>query len=115
VDGQTRTFVPYVGVEIQLLSSAALKEQTRELIACYNMPPDERTRAEELLDACTFDYEVVVGRDGIADILGLVIYTDAEHGRLFRDWADPEVCSCVMSALATVCPDLGSDRVVVLE
>lgn len=115
VDGQTRTFVPYVGVEIPLLSSAALKEQTRDLIASYNMPPDERARAEKLLDACTFDYEVAVGRDGIADVLGLVIYTDADHGRVLTDWSDPEVCSCVMSALATVCPELGSDRVVILD
>ena len=115
VDGPGRTLVLCGGVELPLPSPARLKERTRELIADYTMPPDERARAEELLDALTFDYEVVAGRDGIEDVLGLVIYTDAEHGKFLNEWADPGVCSCVMSALGLVRPDLGSDRVVIVD
>lgn len=47
-------------------------------------------------------------------LLGVVIHTDPAHARLLADHANP-VVQAFYGALGTVCPDLGTDRVVAHE
>ncbi|MDB5311324.1 MAG: hypothetical protein JWO38_5526 [Gemmataceae bacterium] len=110
-DGRTWAFA-FFGAEIPLPAPAELK---RRAIAAVN----ERTeaaceRVAELLGACSFDYKAVPGKDAIEWLVGLVIHTGADHARWLADPADRTVHG-FYAALQSACPDLGSDRVVVVE
>jgi hypothetical protein len=98
-DGKKWAFVGY-GVEIDLPSPANLKRRAIE--EAYGEHAAMREQVVELLEACTFDYEVVQGKDAITWLLGPVIYTDAEHARQLEDIGD-SVVHCFYGSLALVC------------
>lgn len=111
-DGRTWTLVDWYGVDFPLLSPVELKQQALEE-AGYEREP-VRSAAIDLLEACSFEYEVVAGKDAISWLLGVVIHTDPEHARRLADHSDPAV-HAVYGILLNVCPDFGADRVVAHE
>jgi hypothetical protein len=111
-DGRTWVFVSYGG-EIPLPSPTELKRRAIE--ESYGEHAAMHAQVIELLEACTFDYEVVPGKDAITWLLGVVVYTDAEHARVLGDLAD-SVVHCFYGSLSAACPaGFESDRVVVCE
>ena len=111
-DGRTWAFVGYRS-EISLPSPAVLKQ--RAIDEAYGEDTAMRDRVAELLEASTFDYEVVPGKDAITWLLGVVAYTDADHARLLADIGDP-VVHCFYRSLELACPvGFEWNRVVVCE
>jgi hypothetical protein len=112
IDGRGRAFVGY-GAEVPLPAPAALKD--RAIDEAYGEDAAMRARVVELLEACTFDYEVVPGKDSITWLLGVVVYTDADHARRLEDIGDP-VVHCFYGSLELACPvGFEWNRVVVCE
>jgi hypothetical protein len=99
-------FVAILGdAEIPLPTPERLKEDAADL--CRSERDEE---AAEALRACDLSYAVAQGQ-GIEQLIEVVIAAPAgvfealqeEHSPLYRE---------IMGALVTICPDLGSDRVV---
>jgi hypothetical protein len=112
-DGRAWAFVGY-GAEIALPPPAVLKQ--RAIAEVYGEDAAMRGRVADLLDACTFDYEVVPGKDAITWLLGVVVYTDADHAELLKDIGDPVVhCFYGSLSLAARPADFEWNRVVVCE
>jgi hypothetical protein len=87
-DGRTWLFVT-CGIELPLPSPTELKRRAIE--ESYGEHAAMHAQVIELLEACTFDYEVVPGKDSITWLLGVVVYTDADHARVLQDFAN-SVC-----------------------
>jgi hypothetical protein len=112
-DGRTGAFVWY-GWETPLPSPAVLKQ--RAIGETYGEDAAMRGRVIDLLEACTFDYEVVPGKDAITWLLGVVVCTDAGYARLLKDIGDP-VVHCFYGALSAGArpADFDWNRVVVCD
>jgi hypothetical protein len=111
-DGKAWKFVGY-GVEIDLPSPANLKR--RALEEAYGEHAGMREQVIELLEACTFDYEVVQGKDAITWLLGIIVFTDAPHAGMLEDIGDP-VVHCSFGSIELACSvGFGWSRVVVCE
>lgn len=109
-DGRTWTLAGWYGADLPLVPPAELKRQA--LAAADAEYEPERSGVVGLLDACTFEYEVVPGKDSVSWVLGVVIRTDAGRARRLADHSDPAVLGFYRALLAAAGPDLGSERVV---
>jgi hypothetical protein len=111
-DGRTWTLAGWYGLDLPLLAPNELKRRAHDTAGSMGEP--DRTAAAELVEACVFEYEVVLGKDVISWLLGVVIHTDPEHAKRLADHSDSAV-QAFYGALGTACPDLGTDRVVAHE
>lgn len=68
----------------------------------------------ELYACCSFDYEIVRGKDMFEQLVELVVRTDAETAAILNDMGHPAV-SLFWGILLEFCPSLESSRVVVVE
>ena len=69
--------------EIPLPSPSPLKRQAIE--EAYGEDPAMHELVIELLEACTFDYEIVPGKDSITWLFGVIVYTDAEYAKILEN------------------------------
>jgi hypothetical protein len=94
--------------QIPLPNPDRLKVESIEV--CVSQGDEE---AAEALRLCDLSYDVAEG-EGIEQLIEVVIAAPREVFEALQDHGSP-ITQGIMGALIDVCPDLGSDRVVLRE